>query len=621
MLEELKQMQSIQKISDEEAVSLCHTLRQSLISSVSQTGGHLASNLGVVELTVALHRVYDFTKDRLVFDVGHQCYVHKILTGRAEDMKTLRQFDGLSGFPKPRESVTDAFIAGHASNAVSVSLGMIRARSLLNQSYHVIALLGDGALTGGLAYEGLSNAGQSGEPLLVILNDNGMSIQESVGGIAKRLAHQRLKPPYLRLKKGYRKVMSILPGGQKIYRVTHKLKQGLKEAVLSCSMFEEMGFTYIGPVDGHNVVTLTHLLQWIQTLKTPVLLHVRTVKGKGCAYAEQTPDAYHGVAPFDPETGEVRKSSSPNFSAVFGETMCQLAGENERICAITAAMQSGCGLDDFAKQYPSRFFDTGIAEGHAVSMAGGMAKQGLLPVFAVYSTFLQRSYDMLLHDVALDHLHVVLAVDRAGLVGEDGETHHGVFDIAYLSSVPQMRIFCPSSFAELRQMLKRAVLECSGPVAVRYPRGGEGGFCGDSGRAPAVCLRSGADLTLVGYGVLINELLEAAVLLEAQGISSEVIKLNELGAALDTSFVAASVRRTKRMLVLEDCVMQGSAGQQLAAALAQEQIETRGIRLQNLQVQFAVQGTVSQLREQYHLTAQAVLEQALTLCRPSENKG
>ncbi len=618
MLEEKKQ--PLWQLNDAEAVSLCGTLRRALLGSVSQTGGHLASNLGVVELTVALHRVYDLEEDRLVFDVGHQCYVHKMLTGREDKMGTLRQFGGLSGFPRPWESKADAFVAGHASNAVSVALGMARARTLLHQNHHVIALLGDGALTGGLAYEGLSNAGQSGEPMLVILNDNGMSIQENVGGIANLLAHQRLKPHYLRFKKGYRKVMNALPGGQQIYRVTHKLKQGLKEAILSCSMFEEMGFTYIGPVDGHDVAALTRLLQWIKTLKTPVLLHVRTVKGKGCDYAEQTPDAYHGVSPFDPETGVSLARSGQNFSAVFGDTMCQMAEEDGRVCAITAAMQSGCGLDHFAKSYPNRFFDTGIAEGHAATMAGGMAKQGLLPVFAVYSTFLQRSYDMLLHDIAIDNLHVVLAVDRAGLVGEDGETHHGVFDIAYLSSVPQMRIFCPASFQELRSMLRRAAFECEGPVAVRYPRGGEGAYREDAGEAAAVCLRQGTDITLVGYGVLINALLEAAALLETQDVQAEVVKLNELGAGLDAGFVCASVAKTKRLLVLEDCVNMGSAGQQLAAALAVEQVATDGVWLQNLGAQFVEHGAVSQLRTLHGLTAQAVAQKALSLCRERHEK-
>ena len=614
MLEEKKEIQSLHQLKDEEAISLCRTLRRELVESVSQTGGHLASNLGVVELTVALHRVYDLEKDRLVFDVGHQCYVHKMLTGRKDKMATLRQLGGLSGFPKPRESKTDAFIAGHASNAVSVALGMARARTLQKETYHVIALLGDGALTGGLAYEGLSNAGQSGEPMLVILNDNGMSIQESVGGIANLLAHQRLKPQYLRFKKGYRKVMSVLPGGTRIYRVTHKLKQGLKDAILSCSMFEEMGFSYIGPVDGHNVVALTRLLQWVKTLETPVLLHVRTVKGRGCSYAEQTPDTYHGVSPFDPETGLPRAQSKQTFSSVFGEALCDLAKEDDRICAITAAMQSGCGLDSFAKEYPNRFFDTGIAEGHAVSMAGGMAKQGLLPVFAVYSTFLQRSYDMLLHDIALQRLHVVLAVDRAGLVGEDGETHHGVFDISYLSTIPQMKIFCPANFNELKRMLRQAMFTWDGPAAVRYPRGGEGAFREDSGEAPAVCLRRGSDITLVSYGIMINELLEGAKLLENHGISAEVIKLNELGTGLDGDFVCASVKKTNHLLVLEDGIMQGSAGQQLAAVLIQKGIHPKKVLLQNLGDQFVDHGTVPQLRERCSLTAEAVLQQGLSLC-------
>lgn len=620
MLEEKKP--PLWQLSDGEAASLCGDLRETLLSAVSRTGGHLASNLGVVELTVALHRVYHLEEDRLVFDVGHQCYVHKILTGREDEMRTLRQFGGLSGFPRPWESKADAFVAGHASNAVSVALGMARARTLLQKQYHVIALLGDGALTGGLAYEGLSNAGQSGEPMLVVLNDNGMSIQQNVGGIAKLLAHQRLKPPYLRFKKGYRKVMNALPGGQKIYQVTHKLKQGLKDAILSCSMFEEMGFTYIGPVDGHDVAALTRLLQWIKTLETPVLLHVRTVKGKGCVYAEQTPDAYHGVSPFNLETGVSLARSRDSFSAVFGETMCRLAEEDERVCAITAAMQSGCGLDPFAKAYPKRFFDTGIAEGHAAAMAGGMAKQGLYPVFAVYSTFLQRSYDMLLHDVAIDHLHVVLAVDRAGLVGEDGETHHGVFDVAYLSSVPQMRIFCPSSFQELRCMLRRAVFACEGPVAVRYPRGGEGAYREDAGERASVCLCQGTDITLVGYGVLINELLEAAARLKDLGIQAEVVKLNELGNGLDADIVCASVEKTKRMLVLEDCVHMGSAGQQLAAVLAARQVATEGIWLQNLGAAFVEHGAVSQLRELHGLSAGSVVQKALSLCqkRYEENK-
>ena len=454
-------------------MELCRLLRARLIDTVSRTGGHLASSLGAVELIVAIHRVFDTGRDRLVFDVGHQCYAHKILTGRNQAMETLRTFGGIAGFPKPVESESDAFVAGHASNSVSVAIGMARARTLQHADYHVLALIGDGALSGGLAYEGLSDAGDSGEPLIVILNDNGMSITKSVGGVAEHLARQRLKPQYLRFKKGYRKVMSVLPLGGHIYHATHKIKTAIKDSLLPCSLFEDMGFTYLGPVDGHDVKYLTQLLSYAKELNGPVLLHVRTVKGKGYTPAERNPDQFHGVGRFCVETGELVHGSGESFSAVFGETLCSLAEQDGKLCAITAAMQGGTGLNRFARQFPARFFDVGIAEGHAVAMAAGMAKQGMRPVFAVYSSFLQRSYDMLLHDVALQQLHVVLAVDRAGLVGEDGETHHGVFDPAFLDTIPGMTVLCPSSFQELREMLRYAIYDVEGPVAVRYSRTGD----------------------------------------------------------------------------------------------------------------------------------------------------
>ena len=542
--------EQMDRITDQQARQLCDELRGRIIQSVSRTGGHLASSLGVVELTVAIHRVFDLNTDRLVFDVGHQCYAHKILTGRAGLMDTLRQLGGLSGFPKPREHRADAFIAGHASNAVSVALGMARARSISGEHYHVLALLGDGAMTGGLTFEGLSNAGQSGEPMVVVLNDNGMSITRNVGGVASHLARQRLKPQYLRIKKIYRRVTSHGPVGRAVYRFTHRAKKLVKDALLSGSVFEDMGFTYLGPVDGHDVARLTQLLQYAKELSCPVLLHVKTVKGKGYPPAEREPDRFHGVGPFRVEDGQPLSAGKRNFSSVFGETMCALAQERGEVCAITAAMQSGTGLDAFARDYPRRFFDVGIAEEHAAAMAAGMAKQRLLPVF---SSFLQRSYDMLLHDVAILGLHVVFAVDRAGLVGEDGETHHGVFDVAYLDSIPGMTVLAPSSYAELERMLKQAVLERKGPVAVRYPRGGEGSYTGDAGDSPAAVLRKGTDITLAGYGVEINEILLAAELLEQQGVQAEVVKLNLL-TPLDPELVVRSVRHTGAMLVAEDCV-------------------------------------------------------------------
>lgn len=560
------------ELTDKQAEELCTQLRRELVEDVSRTGGHLASNLGVVELTVAIQRVFDTSRDRLVFDVGHQCYVHKMLTGRREEMAGLRQFGGIAGFPKPGESVHDAFIAGHASNSVAVALGMARARTQLEEDYKVLALIGDGALTGGLAYEGLSSAGQCGQQLLVILNDNGMSIAKNVGGVADHLARQRIKPQYLRFKRGYRRVMHATAAGRAVYRLNHKLKEAVKKSLLPCSMFEDMGFTYVGPIDGHDLPRLTQALRYARDLKEPVLLHVRTVKGKGYAPAEQNPDAFHGVSPFQPETGKAKKSSGENFSAVFGQTMEELAARDKRVCAITAAMPAGTGLDRFAADYPDRFFDVGIAEGCAVSMAAGMAKQGAVPVFAVYSTFLQRSYDMLLHDVALDHLHVVLGVDRAGLVGEDGETHHGLFDVAFLSTVPGMTILAPSSFAEMRSMLTRGVEELTGPVAVRYPRGGQGAYTADSGRADTVVLRKGRDITLVSYGMEINETLQAADKLAAAGIQAEVIKINCL-VPMDAAPVLDSVRRTGAILTAEESGEKGCIGRRLLAELELAGIE------------------------------------------------
>ena len=459
-------------MSNDECLRVCDEVRQELLRTVSQTGGHLASNLGTVELTVALHRVFDFEKDRLVFDVGHQCYTHKMLTGRADQMNTLRKLGGLSGFPKPHESRSDAFIAGHASNSVSVALGMARARTQLGEDYRVVALIGDGALTGGLAYEGLSDAGQSGEKLLVILNDNGMSIRKNVGSIAKLLARQHLGEGYLKFKRGYGSLMHTIPGGKHIYNLTHRIKKAIKGTILPSTFFEELGFDYIGPVDGHDLKDLTRLLRWADSLDGPVLLHVCTTKGKGYKPAEDTPEYYHGVGAFDLAKGVSTKPKT-DYSAVFGQCLTELADEDRRICAVTAAMQSGTGLDGFAERHHDRLYDVGIAEGHAVAMCAGMAKQGMLPVFAVYSTFLQRSYDMLLHDVALQQLHVVFGVDRAGLVGADGETHQGVFDLAFLSTIPHMTVLAPASYAELRSMLRSALYDYSGPVAVRYPRGTE----------------------------------------------------------------------------------------------------------------------------------------------------
>lgn len=611
----MNEYSSLRTISDRQAEELCRELRDRVIDVVSQTGGHLASNLGAVELTVALHRVYDTVRDRLVFDVGHQCYIHKILTGRNGRMETLRTFGGVAGFPKPSESIHDACIAGHASTAVSTALGMAVARSRNGENYKVVALLGDGSLTGGLAYEGLSMAGQSQEPLVVILNDNGMSIDASMGGVAQHLAKQRLKPPYLRGKEIYRKVMHATPPGRGLYRFIHRIKEGVKATLLPCTMFESMGFHYMGPVDGHDVKSLTRQLEYASQVNGPVLLHVKTVKGKGYGPAEKNPDAFHGTGPFRKEDGSpLYPSKTESFSARFGQTLCELARRDDRICAITAAMTSGTGLNSFAEEFPQRFFDVGIAEEHAVSMAAGMAKQGLLPVFAVYSTFFQRSYDMLLHDIAIDGLHAVFCIDRAGLVGDDGETHHGLFDPGYLKTVPGLTVLSPASLDELSAMMEQAVFQITGPVAVRYPRGGENHYSQDNSGPPACVLRQGRDITLVTFGTLTGSLLLTADRLAQDGISAEVVKLNQI-VPLPTKEVLASLQKTGRLLVAQECALMGSPGQDVLAAAAAQGVTLKASALCSCGEDFIPHGTIPQLRQLCGLDLESLYQTAKEVAR------
>ncbi len=603
ILDSIHSPADVRALDQKQLPQLCRELRQFLLENVSKTGGHFASNMGVVELTVAIHRVFDTAQDRLVFDVGHQAYVHKALTGRQALFSTLRQLDGLSGFPKPRESVHDAFIAGHASNSVSVALGMARARTLQHQDYQVLALIGDGALTGGLAYEGLNNAGASREHLIVILNDNGMSIDPNVGAIPDHLSRLRSKPAYYHFKKWYRGLFGETPTKSALYRFNHRLKTSLKKTLWPGStLFEDMGFTYLGPIDGHDLPRLCDVLSWAKEISGPVLVHVHTQKGKGYPFAERNPGKFHGISAFDPETGLTLKSGGENFSAVFGKALTDAAAEDSRICAITAAMEEGTGLSAFAKACPDRFFDVGIAEGHGVSMAAGMAKQGMIPVFAVYSTFLQRSYDMLVHDVALQKLHVVLGVDRAGLVGADGETHHGCLDVSFLTGIPGFTVLCPASFAELRTMLHQALFEIDGPVAVRYPRGGEGRFTADTSNQPVVRLREGTQAVLITYGILVNQALEAAEQLEKENISAKVLKLNRI-APLDMAAVLQETEGMDTVLVLEDCFETGSVGQQIAAGMEEAGQRHAHVILQNLKDRFAPEGTVEQLQHRFGLDA------------------
>ena len=614
IIETINSSADVKRLSEDQLEPLCAELREFLVEKVSATGGHLASNLGAVELSVALHRIYDTGKDRLIFDVGHQSYLHKILTGRRDRFGTLRQYCGISGFPKPCEADDDAFVAGHASNSVSVALGMAKARTLLGEDYDVAAVIGDGALTGGLAYEGLTAAAASGEPLVVILNDNNMSIDPNVGGIASLLQKMRVRPGYFAFKRTYRELMSHTP---ELYRFNHGVKEWVKSRVLHENMLSALGFEYMGPVDGHDVHQLECVLRWARDMRKPVLVHVLTQKGKGCSYAEEHPDLYHGVGPFDPKTGQI-KSSGTCFSDVFGETLCSLAQQEEKIVGITAAMASGTGLSQFALRFPKRFVDTGIAEGHASAFAAGLAKQGILPVFAVYSSFLQRGFDMMIHDVSLLGLHVVFAVDRAGIVGSDGETHHGIFDLAYLSTVPGMQIYCPASFAELRAMLELAVLHTDGPTAIRYPRGGEGEYKDCCTEAEQL-LREGRDITLLCCGVMVNEALAAARLLEKQGISAEIVKINRVSRA-PMEMALQSLRKTGRLVAAEEVCAADCLGERLLAQAAQREVHVRRAKLLNLGKGIVAHGDRKLLLRDHEIDAEAIARYAARLCSTGEGK-
>lgn len=608
ILENIENNSDLRAVPGEQIPPLCEEIRQFLVEKVSRTGGHIASNLGMVELTVALHRVYDPEKDKILFDVGHQSYVHKLLTGRRSGFDHLRQLDGLAGFPKPCESPADPFVAGHASDSVSLAMGMARARTLQKKDFDVVAVIGDGAMTGGLSFEGLNDAGASHEPLLVILNDNGMSINESVGGISKLLRQARVRPGYLHFKREYRKLKDRMPT---LYNTTHWLKENLKRYLMPPGIFEDMGFLYLGPVNGHDELALEEAIRWARELREPVLLHVVTVKGKGYSPAEENPELYHGVDAFDARRGVEPKPAS-DFSSCFGRTVMELAEKDEKVCAVTAAMESGTGLEGFANRFRDRFFELGIAEEHACAMCGGMASQGMKPIFAVYSTFLQRAYDMLIEDVGLMKLHVVFAVDRAGLVGRDGTTHQGSFDIAYLSSVPGMKIYAPASFAELRSMLKHAVEEETGPVAVRYPRGGEGAYTDDSSAEDAVVLSEGRDLTLVCHGILTNEAISAVRELEKAGISAELVKLNRV-FPLPEETVLASLRKTGRLLSVDEACRQGSVGAQILTAAAENGIALRGVRRLDLGTGIVTHGQVEALRSRLGLDAAGIVRAAKEL--------
>lgn len=606
LLDRVNFPEDVKQLNTKELDDLCAQIREFLIDSVSKTGGHLASNLGVVELTVALHRVFDMPKDKIVFDVGHQSYVHKMLTGRKNMFSTLRQKGGLSGFPKTQESEYDFFNTGHSSTSVSAALGLARARDLLGENYKVIALIGDGALTGGLAYEALCDAGNAKNNLIVVLNDNEMSVSKNVGGMSEYLSKIRTKQSYFKVKSATEKILEKIPLGKYVAKVIKNIKDGIKQTLMQKNIFEDLGFTYLGPVDGHDIKRMSAMFENTKNIDGPVIVHVCTHKGHGYEPAERKPQSFHGVSRFDIVSGNViRDKVRADYSAIMGRHLVKIARENEKVVAISPAMTLGSGLKSFAKNLGDRFFDVGICESHAVTSAAGLAVGGFVPVVCIYSSFLQRAYDQIIHDVAMQKLHVVFCIDRAGVVGDDGETHQGVFDIAFMSQVPGMSVLAPSNFYELEQMLRYAVNEHNGPICIRYPRG-YSQYVGE--KAPFVMgksevIKNGNDVSIFASGILVKQACEAAHKLEQSGVSAEVINLRTLNP-LDEDTIISSVKKTGKVISVEDGILCGGVGERICALLEREGVEAKiEIRAYD---EFVSQAKVNDVYKQYGLDSEGI---------------
>lgn len=587
--------------------ALAREIRDFLVEKVSKTGGHLASNLGIVETTIALHKVYDTAVDRVIFDVGHQSYVHKIITGRAGAFDTLRKYKGLSGFPKSRESIHDAYDTGHSSTSISAAMGYATARDLRNEDYQVVAVIGDGAMTGGLVYEALNNIGASGTNIKIVLNDNGMSIAKNVGAMSRHLNNLRTSKNYTRMKENIRGALDNIPVvGQRVSDTISHTKNKIKYSLLDEQgvLFEDLGIKYIGPVDGYDLPALVEAYTAANQYDGPTLVHVITKKGKGYYWSEKYPRKFHGIAPFDADNGNILSSpSGPSYSKVFGDKLVELARTDESIVAISAAMETATGLGPFYKEFEPRFFDVGIAEAHAVVFAAGMAKAGMTPVVAIYSSFLQRAFDQLIEDICLQNLHVVFAVDRAGLVGADGETHHGMFDLSYLNMIPNMKILCPADGNQLEEMLEYAVHQYDGPIAIRYPRGSSQGnhlrlkpFTGEN-----TVLSVGKDVTILAVGAMLDTGIEAARLLREHGFDAGVTAIN----VVKPMDAAAVNSETKLVVTLEDNTIIGGFSDEFDRVNREKAF---GILNFALPDQFIEQGSIPELREECAMTPEDVVK-------------
>ncbi len=605
ILEKIDNPEDLKKLNISQKEQLAREIREKIIDVVSKTGGHLASNLGVVELTIALHSVFCMPQDKIVWDVGHQTYVHKILTGRKEKMETLRTLGGIAGFPKTKESEYDSFNTGHSSTSISVALGMARARDIENKDNHVIAVIGDGALTGGMALEALNDAGNSKTRLIVILNDNEMSISKNVGGISQFLTKLRTKKFYKKSNNFIRKILEKIPGiGPAIIRMARRIKYSLKQLVLPNMFFEDLGFKYLGPVDGHDIERVEWILKLAKKEQDrPVLVHIITKKGKGYKPAEENPDKFHATSSFDIETGKPKKEKKKDYSGVFGEKVVELADKNEKIVAITAAMADGTGLKGFKEKYPTRFFDVGIAEQHAIGLAAGFAKEGLIPVVPIYSSFYQRAYDQVIHDICLQNLHVVMCADRAGIVGNDGETHQGIFDLSFFNIVPNLTVMAPKDFEELQKMLEYAINDLDSPVVIRYPRGGEAQDLTfnkhekiELGKAEV--LQEGTDLTIIAIGKMVAKAIKLARDYEKQGKKVTVINARFL-KPFDTQTILKYIQESKNVITIEDNIIEGGLSTKIKELIVENELNDIKVKSYAYPDKFIEHGSVEELENKY----------------------
>ncbi len=615
LLDSINQANDIKKIKETDYIKLAEEIRGFLIQNISKTGGHLASNLGVVELTMALHLFLGFPQDKLVWDVGHQAYIHKLLTGRKDLFSTLRQIDGLSGFPKREESMCDSFDTGHSSTAISAALGLVKARDLSGAKHKVVAVLGDGALTGGMAFEAINNAGRLKTNFIIVLNDNNMSISENVGGMANYLAKLRTSSKYTGFKENMENTLNMMPGiGKVVVDKLKRSKDAVKYFMLPSMFFEDMGLTYIGPIDGHNIESMMNAFEAASRAKKAVVVHVLTKKGKGYQLAEKNPSRFHSVDSFDVKSGQpVRDEKSISYTKVFSDAMLNIAKENDKVVAITAAMPFGTGLGDFMKQYPNRFFDVGIAEEHAVTFAAGLAMGGYRPVVAIYSTFLQRAYDQIIHDVCINNLPVVFAIDRAGITGRDGKTHQGTFDLSFLSHIPNLVVMAPKNCYEFEEMLRYSV-SYNGPVAIRYPKGdaylGLQEYHAPMEHGCSELIEEGAELAILAVGSMVKTGVEVMELLKQQGKKATLVNARFV-SPMDTKILDKLSDNHKLFVTLEENVKSGGYGQKVADYLC----ETRkqDIRLINISVPdlFIEHGGVSELHKRFGLDAQSIVDKIL----------